>query len=139
DRHDHALDLAQLVGQRAVLAYAQQPCYFPDRLAGLLVGDAVDDENGDAIGCAHCPISIKQWDRVAPFAALRVLSAHCMPAASRSQVVTLNNARLGQPCVQTNVVQPHETARIADPGSAWTKGDARYRVGEALRRGGKST
>ena len=53
DRHQDILHFALHVGRRAIPALTQQPRDFPHRLAGTLIGYAVNHDDGDAIGRAH--------------------------------------------------------------------------------------
>src|SRR5262249_58850332 len=53
DRHEHLVDLALHVARLAGSAVAQKAREVADRLSGALIGDAVDHDDGDAIGRAH--------------------------------------------------------------------------------------
>jgi hypothetical protein len=50
DRDKNVMDLAPYVTRRVTVAVTQQPHDFHHRLAGTLIGNPVNDNDGDAIG-----------------------------------------------------------------------------------------
>jgi hypothetical protein len=44
------MNLTLHVARRATRAVAEQPCHFPHRLPGTLIGNAVHHDDSDAIG-----------------------------------------------------------------------------------------
>jgi hypothetical protein len=58
DRHQHVVHFALHEARCAFTAVTQQPYDFAHRLAGALIGDAVNHDDGDAIGVAHRQVRI---------------------------------------------------------------------------------
>jgi len=53
DRHQHVVHFALHVARRTLIAVTQQPHELAHRLAGALIGNPVNHDDGDAIGFAH--------------------------------------------------------------------------------------
>jgi len=60
DRHQHIVHLALHVARRAGTPVSKQPHDFARCLARSLIGDAVNHDDGDAIGFAHWRIRIRR-------------------------------------------------------------------------------
>ena len=66
DRHQHVVHFTLHVARRAVTPVAKQPHDFAHRLAGPLIGDAVNHDDSDAIMFAHWRIRIRRECSIQP-------------------------------------------------------------------------
>jgi len=65
DRHQNIVHFALHVGWRALPAVTQKPRDFTNCLPGTLIGNAVNHDDGYAIGCAHRPIRMTRTTEMA--------------------------------------------------------------------------
>jgi hypothetical protein len=72
NRDQDIRNFALHVGRRAVRAVTEQPRDFPHRLAGTLIGYAVNDDDGDAVSRAHRLICIDRLSAALPVKASRL-------------------------------------------------------------------